>query len=149
MGHGEHHHAEGQRQHGEVDLVEPHAEEADDGGEQPAEERRRNQRDGERNLEMQQQQGGRVRPDPEEGGVAERQHAGVTEDQIEARREQTQDQDLGSDEHVEVRGVIRQKREPEDQHGDDRRDGQDLRPHGAARPMSPCGLSSRTRAMPR
>ena len=57
---------------------------------------------------------GRVGAEAEECGVPERDYAGVTEDQIERKREQSEPGDLGEDEMTVRKQIDRGKRtEPE------------------------------------
>ena len=88
-----------------------------------------------------------VRADAEEGGMPEAQHTGIAENQVEAGREQAQDQDFGKDKHIEIGSNPGHCNQPGDHHSQNGH--QNLGLHAVAPlPMMPVGLNNRTSAMP-
>ena len=94
---------EGERQHGEIDLGETHAEEAEHQCAKRRAERRGRQRDRERHRIGLHQDAADVGADAEIGDVTERDEAGGAEQQVEAHREQRADRDLRREEGVVAR----------------------------------------------
>src|SRR5262249_20463395 len=85
--------AEGQRQDGEVDVRTTTTEVADDQRREGTADRRRQQPDVERqSSDVLEQQPGRVAPDAEIGGLAERDHSSIAHQQVERQREQRPDE---------------------------------------------------------
>ena len=86
---------EGERQHGEIDARQAHAEPAIDDGEQAGGERRQHQRQLHRQAGLLEQQRAGIGAEAEIGGVAERHHAGRAHDEMQADREQREAGDVG------------------------------------------------------
>ena len=119
-GNAPHQHGEGERQHGEIDLRQPNAEVAHHRGHQPGQHHCRRQGEEQRPAVGGEQDGAGITADGEIGGMAERDVAGETDDDIEAQRKQGVDQDLGR----EIDGVAAagQRQQRQQQHDDRRRD---------------------------
>ena len=94
---------EGERQHGEVDLGEAHAEEAEDEGEEPGDQPRRREGEEEGHAELLHEEPRRVRADAEVRGVAEGDQPRVADEQVQARGEQRPDHDVIGEEGVVAR----------------------------------------------
>ena len=87
--------SEGEGKHGEVDAAPPEAEEADGGAAEHGEKRARGESEKERaDLELGERDAGAVGAEPVVGRVAEGQEPRVPVEQVEAQREETEDQHL-------------------------------------------------------
>src|SRR4029434_1612225 len=86
-----------------------------------------------------QRERGHVAADAEERGVAERDHAGVSHQEIEAHREDAHDEDLLEELHRVVAGPEGKEGERDDYQ---REGGEPESRHFSGRPKSPCGRIS-------
>ena len=142
---------EGQRQHGEVDLGEAHAEEAEHQRAETGANRRRRQCDRERHRIGLHQDAAHVGPYAEIGDVTERDEAGGAEQKVEAHGKQRADRDLCCQECVVARGDPRdgQRRDKDDERpwdaADQCRDGRPL--HQSGLPNRPQGRTIRMTAI--
>ena len=141
-GEAPHHHPEGERDHEEIDACRADGDEAEHRRDRGGGEDRRAHARPEGGLVARGEDGHDVGRDAEVGGVPERGETGVTEQQIEAHREDGEDEDLGE----EGERVGRQEgRQGEEQR---RARGERDRPARAHRlPKSPVGRRARMSAM--
>src|ERR1700722_3668558 len=83
--------------HGEIDAAQPHDHRADDGGSDGAEHDAGEHADRRRGYQIFDGQGGAVGTQPEIGGVAERQHAGIAKQEIERHGGERVDHHAGAE----------------------------------------------------
>lgn len=117
-----------QREHEEVDAAQPDGHEPHEEGQQRTGGEPDEQVQGRERQEVDGDDGRGVGPDPVVDGVPERGQPGVADQQVEARGEEAQDEDVGKQGHGEIVG--HQWRRAEDEETAD--DG-DHRPDGATR----------------
>ena len=142
---------QGQRHHGEVDAAGADGHPADDQAEQCGQHNTCRNCQVPRPGVMHHDDAGAIAAHPKESGMAEREHAGVAEQQVESHCVQAEDQD------VDRQRLVRHQPGEEDQKDDDRRHAvardevqyptlqhQLINP---ARPNSPWGRTSSTRAI--
>ena len=103
---------ERERQHREVDPGQPHAEPAEDRGADRRHDRRRRERRLHRPGRLLQQQPRAVGAEPEVGGVAERHHAARPHDEVQARGEEREHQDVDAEHERIAAGRERQRGKP-------------------------------------
>src|SRR2546422_480375 len=109
---------EGQREHGEVDAREPHAEEAEHDSKEAGEEPGGGEGEKKRHSGLLHEEPGRVGADAEIGGVAERHQPGVADKEIEAGGEERPDHDVIGEE-----GVVARAERGDEEGGDQHEDG--------------------------
>ena len=118
------HLAEGDRHHGEIDAAPPHDQQAEDRAADAAEQDAAEHRERRARRQIFQRQPGAIGAEPEIGGVAEGQHAGEAEQEVERHRGQPQHQHAGGE-----RGIAAERRHPVgrgQQHGPDRHEDDQL-----------------------
>ena len=140
---------ERQRDHDEVDAARAQRDRADDERDQCRDRDRRGEMRDAALHALADHHAGDVRADANERGVAERDHAAVAEDEVEARRGDPEDDDAAREAQVEVEAE-RAQHEGQGER-DERGDGDRQRANGGAhQPRAgnrPCGLIARTTAM--
>ena len=82
-----------------------------------------------------------VADDAQIGGVTERHHAAVAEQNVEAQREQRVDQDLGREVEIEI--VADDPRQRDEEHDAEQQLDRRAR-HSWTRPNRPCGMNTST-----
>ena len=136
------HHAEGERDHEEVDAHRADGDEAEYRRDRGSGEDRRQKAHPEGGLAARGEDRDRIGGDAEIGGMPERGEARVAEEQIEAHREDGEDEDLGE----QGERVGRQEgRDGKEQRGASRERDRPARGHRL--PNSPVGLRARMSAM--
>src|SRR5262245_28167248 len=137
---------EGQREHGEVDLGQAHAEEAEHESGQPCPDPGGRKSEHERHAELLHEDAGGVGADPEVGGVTEGDEARVADQEIEADREEAHDGDVGRHERVET-GAERGDEKCRHDHERPPRSAGEALDHRSGRPSRPHGRTISTTAM--
>ena len=116
--------AESDRHHGEIDATPPHDERAENGAANAAQQHSRDKRERRARRQELQRQPGAVGAKTEIGGMAERQNAGKSQQEIQRHRRQSKHKDTGGE-----RGIAAERRHPigrEQQGCPDRREDDQL-----------------------